>query len=134
MNGRVTIRSGFATATSLTLLAFVAVLLTALGSWIGIEARRTREAAAQTQLRQLLLAGADAAGEETAVAGTTHVPLPPDLADGGASLTIDIDMPTPDERTATIDASFAGRPARQVVRFARRDGGWGVVSATLDPE
>ncbi|MDQ3440401.1 MAG: hypothetical protein M3478_08650 [Planctomycetota bacterium] len=134
MKRRATIQRGFATATALTLLAFVAVLLAAIGSWIGIDARRTREAATETQLRQLLLAGAVAAGEETAAAGTTTVPLPANLTDDAASVTIDIAMPSQGERTATIDASFAARHARQVVRFARRDGGWTLVSATVDPE
>ena len=134
MKREATIPRGFATATALTLLAFVAVLLTALGSWIGMDARRTREAAAETQLRQLLLAGAAAAGEETAAAGATIVPLPSNLTHDAASLTIDIAMPLEGERTATIDASFAARHARQVVRFARRDGGWSLVSATVDPQ
>lgn len=129
-----TSRRGFATATALTLLAFVAVLLAAMGSVIGIEARRTRHAAVETQLRQLLLAGAAAAGEETAAAGTTSVRLPSHLTDETASLTIVIAMPSPGERTATIDASVAARHARQVVRFARRDAGWDLVSASIDPE
>ena len=131
---RATIRRGFATATALTLLALVAVLLAAMGSSIGIEARRTRHAAVETQLRQLLLAGAAAAGEETAAAGTTSVPLPSHLTDDTASLTINIVMRSPGERTVTIDASVAARHARQVVRFALRDGGWDLVSASIDPE
>jgi hypothetical protein len=134
MKRRATIRRGFATATALTLLAFVAVLLAAMGTSIGIEARRTRHAAVEAQLRQLLLAGAAAAGEETAAAGTASVSLPSHLTDDMASLTITMAMPSPGERTATIDASIAARHARQVVRFALRDGRWDLVSASIDSE
>ena len=134
MKRRATIRRGFATATALTLLAFVAVLLAARGTSIGIEARRTRHAAVAAQLRQLLLAGAAAAGEETAAAGTANVSLPSHLTDDTASLTVTMTMPSPGERTATIDASIAARHARQVVRFARRDGRWDLVSASIDSE
>jgi len=51
-----------------------------------------------------------------------------------ASLTITMAMPSPGERTATIDASIAARHARQVVRFALRDGRWDLVSASIDSE
>ena len=125
---------GFATATALTLLAFVAVLLTALGASIGMDVRRTREAAAESQLRQLLLVGAAAAGQEAAAAGATTLALPSNLTDDAASLTIHIAAPSESDRTATIDASFVARRARQVVRFTRRDGGWRLMSATVDPE
>ncbi len=80
-----------------------------MGSWIGIDARRTREAAAQTQLRQLLLAGAAVAGDESVASGTTNVPLPSTLSDDAARLTIDIAMPSQSLRTATIDAFVAAR-------------------------
>lgn len=124
----------FATATALTLLAFVAVLLAAIGSWIGIEARRTRDAAAETQLRQLLIAGAVAAGDESAAIGTTNVSLPPTLADDAARLTIDIAMPSEVQRTVTVEASVAARHARQIVHFTRQNGRWTLTNATLDPE
>ncbi len=124
----------FATATALTLLAFVAVLLAAMGSAIGIEARRTREAAAQTQLRQLLLAGAAAASDESAPIGTTNVPLPSILNDDAPRLTIEIAMPSERLRTAMIETSFATRHARQLAQFSRRDGRWHLISATIDPQ
>ncbi len=125
---------GLATATALTLLAFVAVLLTAMGSWIRIDARRTRDAAAQTQLRQLLLAGAVAAGDESNLIGATNVTLPPQLKDDAANLKIEIVMPSEGERVATIEASVSGSHASQTVHFTRREGRWRVISATLGPK
>jgi len=126
-------RRGMATVTALTLLAFVAVLLAALGTWIGIEALRTGAAADETQLRQLLHAGANAAADESLAVGTTEVPLPPKLAEGSARLTIAIAQPSPDQRTATVEASIAAHQARQVVQFARGGDRWMLASATLDP-
>lgn len=127
------LRRGIATPTALTLLAFVAVLLAALGSWIGIEARRTRAAADAAQLRQLLHAGALAAADESLGVGRVDVPLPPRLADHSARLTIDIAHPAPDARTAVVEASITAHRARQTVHFARTGERWSITGATLDP-
>ncbi len=126
-------KPAFATATALTLLAFVGVLLASMATWVTIDARRTREAAAEAQLRQLLLAGAAAASDELAQTGAANVPLPSNLADNAARLTIDIAVPSESQRTATVEASVAARHARQVVQFSRRDGRWHLISATFDP-
>lgn len=126
-------RRAFATATALTLLAFVAVLLAAMGSGIGLDARRTRAAVDQTQLRQLLHAAALAAAEESLDVGTTDLPLPRNLADDSARLTITIAHPSSSLRTATIEATIAAHQSRQVVHFARRGDSWSLNAAALDP-
>lgn len=121
---------GMATVTALTLLAFVAVLLAALGTWIGIEARRTHAAGDEAQLRQLLHAGALAASD--AAMGTTEVPLPPGLAGRSSHVTIVVAEPSPTTRTATIVAMQATHQARQVVQYVRADERWTVTGATLE--
>jgi hypothetical protein len=119
-----------ATVTALTLLAFVAVLLAALGTWIGLDARRTHAAGDDAQLRQFLHAGALAASD--ASVGTTDVPLPPSLGAQVARLTIIVAEPSPTARTARIEAVLAMHQARQVVQYVRAGDRWTVSGATLE--
>jgi hypothetical protein len=126
-------RRGMATVVALTLLAFVAVLLAALGTWIGLEARRTHAAGEDAQLRQLLHAGALAASDSSMSAGTSDLPLPRELSEQAARVTVVITQPSPSMRTATIEAGLATHRARQIVHYARSGERWTITSATLDP-
>ena len=133
MTRRRTTRSrGFATLTALTLLAFVAVLLTAMGTWIGLDARRSHEAAVEAQLRQLLLAGA-----AIAIASDGHaandVALPPALAADGARLIVRAANTSESARRVTIEATIGDRQSRQVITLARRGDRWVMTDAALDP-
>jgi hypothetical protein len=122
-----------ATIVALTLLAFVAVLLAALGTWIGLEARRTNAAGEAAQLRQILHAGALAASDDSMSAGTSDLPLPRELSEHAARVTVVITQPSASIRTARIEAALATHRATQIVQYARSGERWIVASATLDP-
>src|SRR4051812_17106737 len=110
-------RTGFATATSMAVVALAAVALASLAALLVSDGRRTRNALDDAQLRQLLLAGADDAGRRVGAddggpAGGAPLVLPPDLAAGGGSVRLTVDPPGAvgaDDRLVHVDAAYAGR-------------------------
>ena len=127
-------RRGVAAATAVTMLALVGVTLAAMGSLFAAEARRTRDATAEAQLRQLLLAGAAVATQRIPLTAEATVELPPSLAADGARLVVR-PMKAPDANAVVIevDAAVADRQMTQTLRYAQRDGRWQVDGATLGP-
>jgi hypothetical protein len=119
-------RRGFASITSLTLLALVAAATVALADRFADDVRQTHDHAIDTQLRQLLAAAAMAVEQ-----GDTEIALPPDLVD---DFTVRIDEVIEDDhRTATIRATGPHQTQRQVLTWTRRDGRWRLDQAQLNP-
>jgi hypothetical protein len=103
------------------------------------DARRTRSAEIETQLRQLLLAAADEAGRNLSTwnsapaegkpASELPIPLPNTLASDG-SLKLTLTQPgltaaaNPESLEIRVDATWCGRRAVETLRYRRANGAW----------
>lgn len=139
------VRRAFAAATAITLLFMIAIVIAVMGSDFARDARRTMTSASDAQLRQLLLVGGHAALQQSNGATATtrpstrmkdlDVPLPPDLQQRSAKLSITIPaMPdsTVAARDATVTATVGPRTLRQTLHLVRTQKGWTIESATLE--
>jgi hypothetical protein len=99
--------------------------LTAMASLFAAEARRTRDADADGQIRQMLLAASSIAPQRLeAWNGTTRaqtVKLPADL-EGNLSLRIEPANGT--EATVHVEATMGRRHGSETLRYARQGTGW----------
>jgi hypothetical protein len=123
--------------TALAMLGLAGMAMVTMASHFASEARRTMDSQIQTQLRQLLVAGGIAARQriESPAATADHawyLPLPTDLADQQATLTVKLTTGARDA-TATVGARVGGKAAQQTLRFARDGNRWQLVDARLDP-
>ncbi|HEX8525087.1 MAG TPA: hypothetical protein VF669_22740 [Tepidisphaeraceae bacterium] len=126
---RTSSRSGFALFIAVTLLGLVAVTLVILATLVAADARKTRSAVTEAQLRQLLLAG-EAIAQTRLSSGATvqgDVELPAELKTSGAKLTITGDAPK-----TRIEAQCAGKPAVQEIAFIKSGDAWTITSVQLD--
>ena len=119
-------RRGFATLVALLLIALVGMAAVAMSSRFSAEARRTRDARTDAQLRQLLLAAARhiQPGHWDANPALT---IPGELA---AQVKVNL-TPGADHATATIEAQFDGRTMRQQLHWSKNSGQWMLHSAEL---
>jgi type II secretory pathway component PulK len=124
-------RRGFAAVFAITLIMLVGVALVALGRHFAADVKRTRAQATDAQLRQLLTAGAAMTVKDSPTTQQS-VRLPQELADQGASLSIEYSRIDDDHRDATIRARLASRTVEQTIRFERQAGRWRPVAATLN--
>ncbi|HWE96852.1 MAG TPA: hypothetical protein VG269_23025 [Tepidisphaeraceae bacterium] len=133
-------RRAFATVTAVVLLGLAAAALAALATLFTSDYRRTREAQADAQLRQLLIAGAAEVSEKA----KAWPDSPPDAkwdvlvpgslaADGGhvSNQTIAGENQTIEVH---IKAGYLARTAAQTVRYHHEAGRWILTDATIDPE
>ena len=130
-------RRGFATLIVLFLVGLVTATLAVVSTSLVIDARRTRSAATQAELRQLLLAGGAevmarslAWGEVAPPAGTWAVGLPPALA--GYSASVHVPNGSAETAVATVTASGGGRRASQQIKLTHSAGQWQVAAVVLD--
>jgi type II secretory pathway component PulK len=128
-------RLGFASLTAIVLMGLISMTLTALCVTLNGESRRTLAFAQDTQLRQLLFAGATIARGRLAsnsANGPMSVTLVDSLHEQGAALTLDYHPgQLPNEQIVQIDASLPHRRLSQEIHFVRHDGIWQIASATL---
>jgi hypothetical protein len=131
-------RRGFATVTAIALIGLTAMAVVAITTELITDARRTQNAEIETQLRQLLLAGADEAARDLDAWAAApadgksgkevRIPLPSTLAaDGSLKLTRSpANAPKADRQTLEIriDATWCGRRAAETLRYRRAGGGW----------
>lgn len=123
---------------AIVLMALVALALASLAALVAYDARRTRDARTDAQLRQLLLAGTAAAIDRArsappeADAHPWPVSLPQTLADDGATLTVKLSATGPEGTEARIDATSEERSLGQTVVLVQRNGQWAVKSAVVD--
>ena len=136
MKTRMTDRRGSAALLAVTMVGLAGVMIAALASLFAAEARRTRDAAAEAQLRQLLVAGASLAFEcvraATPIAADTAIQPPASLVIDNARVTMRL-LPPADVDTARVEvhAVLGEREMSQTLRFVRRDAGWSLAGATL---
>ncbi|MEO6436391.1 MAG: hypothetical protein ABIP55_11630 [Tepidisphaeraceae bacterium] len=126
---------GVAGLVAIILLLIVAATLAGVATAFSADAQRTRNLAAEAQLRQLLTAGAIAAAEQLKSpdlpTGETTVALPTDLNDRGATLKVSY-LREGEGVLAAVDAALPPRRARQTVRFAQKDGRWSVQAVEMN--
>jgi hypothetical protein len=117
-------RRGVATITAITLLGLVGIALAAMGTLLAADARRTRAAESEAQLRQLLLAGAAASHERLrtsppdAAEQVWEVPLP-----AGADATLIVRLERDDDpatHRVRVEAT-AGRGERMAAQVLTYD-------------
>jgi len=115
---------------ALVVLALVVAALTAGGALVLAEQRRTHEADATAELRQMLLAGAqDAAQHAAAWNGSVtaqhwDVSLPAELAESAAKVSIQVD-PLPDGTvSADVQAELGGEHQGQTLIYQRSSNVW----------
>lgn len=114
---------------AVVMIGLVAIALVTLGAAFSSQLKRTRAAAADTQLRQLLTAGAAIATQSAA--DDQDVALPKELADDGASLHVSIRRDG-ERATAEINAKLRERSMNQTLHLERRDGTWKITDAALN--
>jgi hypothetical protein len=119
---------GFVMIVAITLLGLVGATLAVMAMLFAGEAKRVQSVMAETQLRQLLIAGEAAARSRLDAGATTQpvtVELPPALA--GASVTI-----SGDSTSVRIAASYQGRHAAQTVSYVKDGSAWRISKLTLE--
>jgi Na+-transporting NADH:ubiquinone oxidoreductase subunit NqrC len=109
--------SAFAAVTAIVLLGLVASTLAAMAMMFAAEARRTRNAAADAQLRQLLIAGATEVEQRLSKGQTTFDTKLAAPADGAIQLTATSDGDA--GVRAVVAATLGRRRQEQTLRFSR---------------
>jgi hypothetical protein len=113
--------SAFAAVTAIVLLGLVATTLGAMAMMFAADARRTRDAATEAQLRQLLIAGAASAQQRLEKGPTTFDAKLTAPADGALQLTA---APDGEAVRVTITATLGPRRQQQTLRFTRAGDKW----------
>jgi len=128
------------------LIALVALAITAMMTRLKNEADAARDAIADTELRQLLIAGALAsprlaidrrpgAGVRPDAApkrNTLYVDLPQVFDGRDASVTLTLHRDNRGlEKHIVVEAKLDGRVAHQTLRYVRAETGWGLAEAML---
>jgi hypothetical protein len=128
-------RRAFAGVLAITLLILVGATLAAVASAFAADARRTRLAVADAQLRQLLTAGAATAAAELQSgdlpSGPKPLTLPSDLADADVSAAMTFER-TDDQAVVHVVAKSSSHAMGQTLRFRQSAGRWSLQSAELD--
>jgi type II secretory pathway pseudopilin PulG len=134
---RRTNRRAMAMLAAVAMVGIAAAAVVALGASLTADARRTRLAAHDAQVRQLLLAGvasvADhAAGwKEAPDAAGWDVASPQPLGDQGK---VKVTNATQDGRTVyRVEATFDGRHGSTDLHLERKNSHWQITSAELVP-
>ena len=116
---------------AIVLMGLVATTLAGAAMVFAADARRTRAAVTEAQLRQLLIAGAADVQQRLAKGETTFDAKLPAPADGVVQLTA-----TPDGDAAiriTVTATLAPRHIEQTLHFTRDGDTWKLASVDLRP-
>ncbi len=114
-------RRGFTAVAVMFATIFIGMAVTAMTALFAHEAQRTRNALAQAQLRQLLLAAVPAAQTEIRTPGTRDVPLAVPVE--GAAVVLHVNG-----QTVRVDGTYHGSSAAQTLVFENGK----LASATLD--
>jgi Tfp pilus assembly protein PilV len=122
---------GFATMMVIASMIFLAAAIVGLSTLFAHEARRTRAAVAETQLRQLLQAGVPAAQAELAANGNSARDVPMVVPVDGAKMQLHI-VGAQTDAEVSVAGTYRGFRASQRVRFTRVAGGWVVSDTRLE--
>jgi hypothetical protein len=130
-------RRGMATVTAIALLGLAAVAMLAVSAAVAGDARRTRYATADAQLRQLLLAAAADAADRSdswpadVSAESWQLAIPPTLAQNGASANLSVAR-AGDGVEVRVEAHYLKRRGGQTLRFRRTGERWELFEAAPD--
>ena len=114
-------RRAFAAVTAIVMIGLVASTLAALAVMFAADARRTRAASTEAQLRQLLIAGAADVQQRLDKGETCFDVKLATPAEGQVTLKA---VAEADKVEATIVATIRSRAAQQTIRFARDEKRW----------
>jgi hypothetical protein len=120
--------SAFAAVTAIVLLGLVATTLATMAMMFAADARRTRNAGAEAQLRQLLIAGAASAQQRLDKGPTTFDTKLTAPADGTLQVTAAADG---DAVRVIITATLGPRRQEQTLRFTRAGEKWKLARVEL---
>ena len=124
-------RAGFAAVTAIVLMGLVASTLAGMGMMFAADARRTRAAAAEAQLRQFLIAGA-ADVQQRLASGQTSFDATAEVAgDGRIHLRATAAGEAGDAVHAVVTATLGPRRAQQTLHFTRDGERWKL--SAVDP-
>ena len=125
---------------AVSLIALMSMALTAMMWRVKEDAGSVRAEIQAAELRQLLIAGAAAAPRLLSASGTDpgfaqvwELPIPPAIAGRGGSVALRrLATDRPFERLVEVRAQLEGVVARQTLRYALAQQGWGLMGAELD--
>jgi hypothetical protein len=120
--------SAFAAVTAIVLLGLVASTLAAMAMMFAADARRTRNGAAEAQLRQLLIAGAADVQQRLDKGQTSFDVKVIAPAEGNLQLSAAADG---DVIRAVVAASLGRRHSEQTLRFTRDGERWKLAAVEL---
>jgi len=133
-------RAGMALITAVTLLALVSVAVASIGMTFALSAKRTAAAQNEAQLRQLLLAGANAALAHLNTPASTQpadrasqidVPVPAVLVGGRVTVSFQQSSDTA-ALTAQVRATLATQDREEVLHLSHAGDRWQVDRVTVD--
>lgn len=129
-------RRGFAMVIAIVMVGLIAMSLATLGITFALQASRTQSQAEEAQLRQLLLAGAQAACAQATANSGPHpaiwsLSLPNVLCRQGATVTLETFFDSSGRLLIHIEAALPHRRLAQDVRFKQEGGAWHLVLAEL---
>ena len=126
-------RGGFATVMAVSLIALMAMALTAMMWRIKDDVLTVRADRRAAELRQLLIAGAAAAPRLLGEGGETwELPLPSHMTQrAGAVMLQRLPTERDFERQVRVEARLDGVTKWQMLRYARGQQGWGLMGADL---
>ncbi|MBI1372048.1 MAG: hypothetical protein GC159_04715 [Phycisphaera sp.] len=139
-------RRGFATIAAMMLVVLVGLAITALMTRLKNEADATRDAIAETELRQMLIAGALASprlaidprpnaivpADAPKRRDRLWLDLPPAFAERNAAIVLTVHRDRRNlEKHIVVEARLDGRVAYQTLRYVRGETGWGLAEGTL---
>ena len=122
--------SAFAAVTAVVMLGLVASVLAALAMMFAADARRTRNAAADAQLRQFLIAGAADVQQRLKQGQTTFDVKVATPAEGEMQLRATAEG---DGVRAVVAATLGTRRSEQKLRFTRAGARWRLAGVELRP-
>lgn len=140
MMRRQTNRGGFALLMAIIMMTLLGIALAAMSAAFAYQAKRTGNVRRDAQLRQLLLAGADAVAERAqqwpadAAEQKWTVELPKALAGDGASLAVTVQKTASADAAkliAVVRAAIDGMSENQTLTLTRIDGRWRISQALL---
>jgi len=127
----------FVTLSALILVMLLGMVVVSLTMLFTTRGERTKRAPTETQVRQLLTAGA--AASQAIVAGwdaeqrnrTWSVGLPESLKDDGVAVLVSVESVVPGvERRVTVEVNFNDRTSAQALRYVLARDAWVMIEAT----
>lgn len=131
-------RRGFAIILAIAVLALAGAAIVVITRQLGYEITRTRLAATDAQLRELLIAGGRDAVSRSGNWGAPpdasewQIDLPRPLKEVGATLKLQSNPVSPTAVEVHVDARMGDRAASQLLHFSKAADRWTLADVQLD--